>query len=200
MKTRHVLLAATLAAIAGGVAGLLVDRSPVLQSEAGQQALINVLNASAPAVPEGVAMAQRGQPLPEVPVRDLDGAVVDLRQAMAGRPTLVNVWATWCAPCLKEMPDLQAFSAGQGASGVQVLGVALDEADAVRAFVRSHGIEYPQWVDTPGAADAGVRLGNPRGVLPFSVLVDGRGTVRAMRVGPFASTAEIADWTADALP
>ena len=195
MKTWHVLLAAAVAACAGAMAGILIDRpSAIANSEVGQRALQQVLAASAPATPEGVAVAARGQPLPSVPARTLDGHAADLRDAFHGRPTLVNVWATWCGPCIKEMPELQAYADAQAQAGVQVAGVALDEADAVRAFIARHVITYPQWHDLPGAADAGVRLGNPRGVLPFTVLVDGQGLVRAMRVGPFASTAEIEAW------
>lgn len=200
MRTRTVLIAATVAALAGAALGLVLERpSLVANSELGQRALQQVLAAGAPEAPAGVQVAVRGRPLPSVPALALDGTAVDLREAFAGRPTLVNVWATWCGPCIKEMPELQAYAQAQGEAGVRVAGVALDEADAVRAFIAQHAITYPQWHDSPGAADAGVRLGNPRGVLPFTVLVDADGTARAMRVGPFASVAEIRDWVDAAL-
>ena len=112
----------------------------------------------------------------------------------AGRDTVVNLWATWCAPCLKEMPELDAFARDQAPNGTQVAGIALDDAAAVRAFLRDHGIAYPSLVDTPGPADAGVRLGNPAGVLPYSLLVSADGRILKTRIGPFADKAEIEAW------
>lgn len=200
MKTRTVLVAAGIAAIAGAAAGVLLDRPSVLAgSEVGQRAIQGVLAAGAPPVPAGVEVAVRGRPVPSIPALTLDGAQVDLREELAGRPALVNVWATWCGPCIEEMPELQAFAATQPPEGLRVAGLALDEATAVREFIARYGIGYPQWRDSPGASDAGVRLGNPRGVLPFTVLLDAGGVVRAMRVGPFSSAEEISDWSAKAL-
>ena len=115
-------------------------------------------------------------------------------RAWASKPTLVNVWASWSAPCLKEMPDLQAFSAQHAANGVQVVGIALDDAPPARAMLTRLGVTYPNLMDAPGPADAGVRLGNPAGVLPYSVLVSADGRVLKTRIGPFANQAAIANW------
>ena len=134
--------------------------------------------------------------MPDMTVRDLDGRAVALPAAWAGRTTLVNVWATWCAPCLKEMPELQAFAHKQASNGTQVVGIALDDDTAVRAFLQAHAIGYPSLVDTPGPADAGVRLGNPAGVLPYSVLVAPDGRLLKTRIGPFNDAADIAAWAA----
>ena len=73
-------------------------------------------------------------------------------------------------------------------------GIALDDAAAVAAFLRDHAIGYPSLVDTPGPADAGVRLGNPAGVLPYSLLVSAEGRILKTRIGPFADKADIAAW------
>jgi len=95
------------------------------------------------------------------------------------------------------MPALDAFARRQGANGVQVVGIALDDADAVRAFLRTRPVTYPILIDAPGPADAGVRLGNARGVLPYSVLVGVDGRILRRWVGPL-ETGDLDDWAAEA--
>ena len=109
---------------------------------------------------------------------------------------LINVWASWCGPCIEEMPELQRFAASQGATGTQVVGIALDDAASVRAFLRKIPVQYPILLDAPGPADAGVHLGNPKGVLPYSVLVSADGRLLKQRIGPFAA-GEIPGWARD---
>ena len=198
-RTRTVLLVAMVAAIAGASASLFFEprvAQRLAGTAAGQRLLDAALKAKADPPPAGVIVGERGRIVPDMTVRDLDGRPVALPDAWAGRTTLVNVWATWCAPCLKEMPELQAFARKQGANGTQVVGIALDDDTAVRAFLQAHAIGYPSLVDTPGSADAGVRLGNPAGVLPYSVLVAPDGRLLKTRIGPFHDAADIAAWAA----
>ncbi len=196
-SNRAVLVVALLAAIAGAGASLLFEPTIAYRlagTEVGQQVLDASLKARAPATPVGVTIAEKGGIVPAMTLPDPNGKPVAIPAAWAGRTTLVNLWATWCAPCLKEMPDLQAFADAQGSAGVQVVGIALDEADSVAAFLRRHGIGYPVLVDAAGPADAGVRLGNPAGVLPYSVLVSADGRLLKTRIGPFTDAADIAAW------
>ena len=198
-RTRTVLLVAMVAAIAGASASLFFEprvAQRLAGTAAGQRLLDAALKAKADPPPAGVIVGERGRIMPDMTVRDLDGRPVALPDAWAGRTTLVNVWATWCAPCLKEMPELQAFAREQGANGTQVVGIALDDDSAVRTFLEVHAIGYPSLVDTPGPADAGVRLGNPAGVLPYSVLVAPDGRLLKTRIGPFNDAADIAAWVA----
>lgn len=197
----RVLLVATLAALAGAVTSLWLEPRGLYRlagSAAGQQLLQAATQARAPTPPPGVRPARLGEPMPAMTLSDLDGRPVQIPQAWRGRPTLVNLWASWCAPCLKEMPDLQAFATHQGQTGVQVVGIALDDTEAVRAFLAAHAITYLVLLDTPGPADAGVRLGNTAGVLPYSVLIAADGRLLKTRIGPFADLAEIHAWAAPA--
>lgn len=137
--------------------------------------------------------------LPELELRNLEGTSVRLPDAYAGRPLLLNFWASWCRPCIAEMAELQGFSAQQSANGVQVIGIALDDPAAVSTFLEAHPVTYPILLDPPGPDDASVRLGNRAGMLPYSVLVAADGRVLKQRLGPFAP-GEIGDWTREGRP
>jgi thiol-disulfide isomerase/thioredoxin len=192
--TATLLLVALAAAGLGvGVSLWLNGPSPLLHTELGQRALQEAISASAPEPPADLKIAERGQILPAFSLPTLAGETLALPGAYAGRPLLVNVWASWCGPCIKEMPELDRYAGAQGANGTQVVGIALDDAEAVRAFLTRVPVSYPVLVDAPGPRDAGVRLGNPKGVLPYSVLLDAQGRVLKQKIGPFRD-GEIDAW------
>ena len=194
MKHGRVLLVALAAGALGVVASLLTTGpGPLLRTEPGQRLLGVLAEATAPEPPAGTTVAHRGDVIPDLDLRDLQGNPVPFPGPHAGRPMLVNLWASWCGPCIEEMPELQRFAGTQGADGVQVVGIALDDPDAVADFLRRVPVDYPILIDAPGPADAGVRLGNPRGVLPYSILVSAEGRLLKQRIGPFAH-GEIDDW------
>jgi len=185
------------AVLAGGIgllAGQWVGGGGLLtRTELGQRALQSWYASDAPKPPAGLAVARRGAPVPELTLPGLDGRPVRLPQAHAGRPLLVNLWASWCGPCIKEMPELDRYARSQGAEGVQVVGIALDHREDVAAFLQRVPVGYPILLDAPGPADAGVRWGNPKGVLPYTVLIGADGTLLKQRIGPFAD-GEIDGW------
>lgn len=192
--TAKLLLVAVIAGGLGVGVGLWREGpSPLLHTELGQRALQNAISASAPEAPADLKIAERGAIVPAFRIASLDGPALVLPAAYAGRPLLINVWASWCGPCIKEMPELDRYARSQGANGTQVVGIALDEPDAVKAFLERVPVAYPILVDTPGPRDAGVRLGNPKGVLPYSILLDAQGRVLKRKIGPFRD-GEIDDW------
>lgn len=184
-------------AVAAGALGLAASHwyggSPLQRSNAGQQDLQAMADATAPAPPDGVRPARPGDRIAPITLPDLDGNPVELDGIAPGRPLLVNVWASWCAPCVEEMPELQRYALAQGATGVQVVGLALDTAEGVRGFLAQVPVDYPILLDTPGPADASVWLGNSRGLLPYSVLLDPQRRVVKQKLGPFAP-GEIERW------
>ena len=105
-----------------------------------------------------------------------------------GRVVLLNFWATWCPPCVEEVPALDALQAELGDRGLRVLGVALEEAGPVRAFAREHGVDYPLLPGGRTAFDIAAEYGNGRGTLPYTVVIDRDGIVRATHQGALTRT------------
>ncbi len=129
----------------------------------------------------GLAVA-KGQPAPTLRLTGIAGASTDLEQTLRpGRRTLVNFWATWCAPCREEMRELQRLSRGLHESGVDLIGISLDfnEPARVKAFLADTGVAYPIFIADESTMPNLLR-GDSLGV-PFSLLLDGEGRlVRAL--------------------
>lgn len=104
-----------------------------------------------------------------------EGQALDL-PAWKGRPLLVNFWATWCPPCVEELPLLNTFYEARRADGWQVLGLAVDRVDAVQAFTRRLPLRFPVGMAGLAGTELSKTLGNVSGGLPFTVVfgVDGR--------------------------
>jgi thiol-disulfide isomerase/thioredoxin len=135
--------------------------------------------------------------LPDLRLPQSGGGTRSLAE-FRGRPVLVNWWATWCPPCVKEMPLLDAFAKRQGERGIAVVGIALDDPAKVAEFLQRVPVAYPNLLEAPGPGDSSMRLGNTRAVLPYSVLADAEGRVVATHMGSF-DEAELQRWVDGAL-
>ncbi|HEY4065938.1 MAG TPA: TlpA disulfide reductase family protein [Burkholderiaceae bacterium] len=102
---------------------------------------------------------------------------------LRGQPLLVNFWATWCPPCVGEMPLLDRFYADQRAHGWQVVGLAVDNLEPVRGFLAKRPVGYP--IGLAGVEGVGLSrsLGNSAGALPFTIVFDRRGQVAQRKLG-----------------
>jgi thiol-disulfide isomerase/thioredoxin len=119
--------------------------------------------------------AELAQQRPDLEFRDLDGAPHRLSE-WDGKLLLLNFWATWCTPCLKEIPLLIEAQRRYGPRGLQIVGLAMDQREPVEAFRRRLGINYPVMLGEIDIIEAMDRLGDELGAFPFSVLIapDGR--------------------------
>lgn len=100
-----------------------------------------------------------------------------------GKPLLVNFWATWCPPCVKELPEINQFYGEAKGRGWQVLGVAIDQAEPVRAFLKKTPLDFPIALGGPEGLSLVRALGNAAGGLPFSLVFDETGEISWRRLG-----------------
>ena len=138
-----------------------------------------------PPVPTPEALV--GQRRPDFSLADAAGNPVTAED-FDGQTLLLNFWATWCAPCVEEMPMLSRLQREHAGQGLRVVGLSVDDPGRARAFAEGLGLEYPVLFGAgPAGAGAamlvGRRYGNASGMLPYSVLVDADGFVRWTHLG-----------------
>ncbi len=138
-----------------------------------------------------------GDMAPALALPDLDGRTHRLAD-FAGRRVLINLWASWCAPCLEEMPALNRAWLRHRAHA-QVLGIAMDEPSRVRSLLAAHPVDYPILIGRLESPDTASLLGDSDGVLPYSVLLDEHGRVLARRRGRL-DEATLERWLTPATP
>lgn len=115
-------------------------------------------------------------------LNDLAGKPQSLAQ-WKGKPLLVNFWATWCAPCVQEMPELSSLADEDGGRRFNVIGVGIDAPSAMSEFAAKHNVKYPLYVGGMGGTEISRAFGNTNGGLPFTVLIGADGQVRKTYLG-----------------
>ncbi len=117
-----------------------------------------------------------GSQRPEFAGMDLDGQLRNIKE-WDGKLILLNFWATWCPPCLKEIPDFIELQKAYGDQDFQIIGIAIDEEEAVRDYVTDVGMNYPTMVVESEGVGLAKRFGNGIGVLPYSVIINRDGEI-----------------------
>jgi len=169
--------------ILGGAAGFFAAH---LARVARTQAVVD----SSPTPPPKELTEEPTQPSPPRPVpTDLPnisladpGGVKHALSEWKGRPLLINFWATWCAPCRREIPLLKTLRHERAKDGVEIVGIAVDFKDAVQHYAREMSIDYPVLVGEQDGLDAIAAFGMDT-VFPFTVFADARGRIVTLKVG-----------------
>jgi thiol-disulfide isomerase/thioredoxin len=111
-----------------------------------------------------------------------DGSPLAL-DTLRGRPLVINFWATWCPPCVEEMPLLDAFYQENSSKGWQIVGIAIDQPSAVRRFLAAQPIHYPIALGGLNGNHLGRQLGNESGSLPYTLVLNAQGQVVQQKLG-----------------
>ena len=168
MKPGWRAVAVATVAILAAAAGFVVSRN------AGDPTTVRVAPDAAAAV---LALA-----LP-----DAAGSAQPLAQ-WRGSVLVVNFWATWCPPCLAEIPDFAAASRGFSGTAVQFVGIGIDRPESVRSFGDEHEVPYPLLVGTPQTLALTAGLGNRAQALPFTIIFDRAGNIAHIKLGALNRT------------
>ena len=171
-KSRPVLLTAALSAAA--VLGYLAYRTLGTSGDA------PVTVADAPAA----ATSQTAAKLPDFSLGNLAGEPQSI-QSWPGKPLLINFWATWCAPCLREIPMLKELQATR--PDLQVVGVAIDKRDPVVEFAGNIEFNYPILIGQSEAWAAAAALGVNIYALPFTIFTAADGSILGVHTGELHS-------------
>ncbi|MDQ8035417.1 MAG: TlpA disulfide reductase family protein [Bordetella sp.] len=168
MNRRLFLSTAAIAIVGAGAATLYAGRKSA------------PADAAPGAAASGAAAASGTPDLYALSLPDVGGQTQALAQ-WRGKPMVVNFWATWCAPCVREMPELDAL--GKKYAGVQFVGIGVDSADNIRKFQEKVSVSYPLLVMGMGAIDTLRQLGNPAGGLPFTLVFKADGSISEKILG-----------------
>ncbi len=114
-------------------------------------------------------------------------------KTLQGRPLVINFWATWCTPCIEEMPLIDAFFRENESKGWQVLGLAIDQPSRVRQFLTQFPVSYKIGLAGLNGTELGKLLGNDVGGLPFTVVLNADGQLILSKLGKLTAN-DIKKW------
>lgn len=163
MKTRHILMILTFVVGMWGGTQLFKWISDDPEGRAAAQAMVN-------------------KKIPDFTLPDLEGQQHNIHE-WDGNVIVLNFWATWCPPCIKETPMFVEFQEELGAKGLQFVGVAIDEKNKVQEFMDTYGVNYPMLIGADDAVEIAKAYGDRFGALPYTVIIDRSGHISFVQRG-----------------
>lgn len=124
-----------------------------------------------------------GRPLPDFSLMDVSGQLRSVSE-WQGKVLVINFWATWCPPCLEEIPHFVKLQKEYDYQGLQFVGIALESVDEVLSFASEQEINYPLLVGEQEVIKLAEKLGNHLGGLPYTVIFDRDGRISFIKQGP----------------
>lgn len=159
LRSTRIAALALIAALAGLYASFLL-----------RPAVMAPVPASGSAV-TGPETVERPLTLPSFTLTDIAGQPRSIDE-FTGQPLLINFWATWCAPCLRELPMLEAlWQERRQQRSLQIVGIAIDQIEDARPYLQDTGVTYPNLVGRSAAMEAAGSFGPDFAGLPFTVFV-----------------------------
>ena len=126
-----------------------------------------------------------GTPSPDFTLMDVTGQQRNVSE-WKGTVLVINFWATWCPPCLEEIPHFIKLQDKYGHQGLQFVGIALEDVEEVLGFANEQGINYPLLVGEQEVIKLAGKFGNRIGGLPYTVILDRKGHISFIKQGPLS--------------
>ncbi len=124
-------------------------------------------------------------PLPEFNLPDVKGNQHNISE-WQGKIRIINFWATWCPPCIKEIPEFIALQEQYATKGVQFIGIAIDDQESVEKYLASTKINYPILIGEVNGIALAHQLGNVVDAVPFTLIVNQQGQIIHRQPGEFS--------------
>ena len=131
-------------------------------------------------------------PAPRFSLPDSNGVPRTI-ETWKGKVLVINFWATWCAPCRKEIPAFTKIQEELGSEGLQFIGIAIEDVKPVREFIQQIPVNYPMLIAPARGMQLMAKFGNTMGVVPFSVVIDRSGRIVHIQPGIF-ETDQVKKW------
>jgi thiol-disulfide isomerase/thioredoxin len=161
MRPVFIIIIAALVALGGGVIARHFLSSPTVQT------------------------SQAASPSPDFSFPDVSGKIHHSTE-WQGKIRVINFWATWCPPCIEEIPEFIKMQKQYGDKGVQFIGIAIEERESVADYLKSIAINYPILIGGIDATALSQQMGNVIGAVPFTVVVNREGQIIHQQPGPLS--------------
>lgn len=181
MSKKNLVSYAAIAIVFAGI-GLYFSQQKTASAPVAAATAPAAVATTAPVTVAAAAPTDPVQALYQQQLNDLAGKQQALSQ-WKGKALIVNFWAPWCGPCVREMPELSALQKEVASKNIQVIGLGIDTPSNIAEFAKKTQITYPVYVAGMGGTDLSRQFGDKEGSLPYTVLIGADGQIRKTYLG-----------------